>query len=355
MSFTPSPLRFGIIGLGMIAEFHAQALAQVQGAQLTAVATRDAAKGQAFAARHGVAFAGTSVEDLVRRDDVDAICITTSAGAHLEPARVAAQAGKHLVVEKPLEINLERTDALLEAAESAGVQVGAIFQSRFGDGARTVKRALHTRRLGRMVLASAAVKWHRNADYYRGTRGQLRVDGGGALLNQAIHAVDLLQWFAGLPTEVFCWTTRRVHTQIETEDTAVGTLRFADGAFGSIEASTAIWPGWQRRIELCGESGSIALEDDRITRWDFRDAQPEDEGIRVGGAAAALGSGASAPNAISVLGHQRQLQDFVNAVREGRPVELGGREARKAVALVCAMYASAKSGRAESVSAGQSS
>ena len=329
----------------MIADFHAQALAQVDGARLVAVATRNAEKGRAFASRHGVLYAGGSIEDLIARPDIQVVCITTSAGAHLEPALAAVRAGKHLVVEKPLEITVERTDALLAAAQAAGVRVAAIFQSRFGDGARMVKGAVAAGRLGRLVLASAAVKWHRTAEYYSGTRGRQSVDGGGALLNQAIHAVDLLQWLAGMPEEVFCWSTRRVHLGIETEDTASATLRFPQGALGTIEATTAAWPGWQRRIELCGEHGSIALEDDHITRWDFRSPQPEDEAIRRAGDSAALGSGASAPQAISVTGHQRQLQDFVDALRTGGPPVVDGAEARKAVALVCALYASAAGGK----------
>lgn len=344
-SSTPPPLGFGIVGLGMIADFHARAIAEVSGARLVAVATRDAAKGRAFAERHGVAFAGPGIEDLVRRPDVDVVCVTTSAGAHLEPSLAAIRAGKHLVVEKPLEITVERVDALLDAADAAGVQVAAIFQGRFGTGARTVKAALDAGRFGRLVLATAAVKWHRTAQYYTGTRGTLDVDGGGALMAQAIHALDLLQWYAGLPEEVFSWSTRRVHLGIESEDTAVAALRFPGGALGTVEASTAVWPGWQRRIELCGERGSVALEDDHIARWDFDHPLPGDEEIRAARDQAALGSGASAPNAISTVGHQRQIQDLVDAIRQGRPPTIPGREGRKAVQLVRAFYESARTGR----------
>ena len=199
-------------------------------------------------------------------------------------------------------------------------------------------------RFGRLVLASATVKWHRTAQYYSGTRGSLALDGGGALINQAIHAVDLLQWFAGMPSEVFCWSTRRVHTGIEAEDTVTAALKYPGGALGSIEATTAAWPGWQRRLELCGENGSALLEDDRVARWDFRDAQPGDDAIRAANDGAALGSGASSPTAISIVGHQRQLQDLVDALRAGRRPALVGEDGRKAVALVQALYASAERG-----------
>jgi predicted dehydrogenase len=243
-----------------------------------------------------------------------------------------------------MEITTERADELIHAADAAGVRVAPIFQARFGTGARTVKAAIEAGRFGRLVLASAAVKWHRGANYYSGWKGTLALDGGGALINQAIHAVDLLQWFAGMPSEVFCFKARRVHTSIEAEDTASATLRFASGALGTIEASTALWPGWQRRLEICGEHGSVALEDDQIARWDFREPQPGDDVIRAGKNGGDLGSGASAPNAINFVGHQRQLQDFVDALRAGRAPALDGVEGRKAVALIRALYASAENG-----------
>ncbi|HVU22566.1 MAG TPA: Gfo/Idh/MocA family oxidoreductase [Opitutus sp.] len=342
----PPPLGFGIFGLGMVADFHAQAIAHACGARLAAVASRNAEKARAFAARHGAAFAGTTAEELVARPDVAVVCITTPASAHLAPALAAIRAGKHLVVEKPLEITVERTDEMLRAADAAGVKIAAIFQGRFGDGARTVKAAIDAGRFGRLVLATADVKWHRTAQYYTGTRGTWSVDGGGAFMAQAIHSIDLLQWYAGMPEEAWCRATRRVHTGIEAEDTAVAALKFPDGALGAITATTAAWPGWQRRIEICGEHGSAALEDDHITRWEFREVRPEDAAIRAAKDTAALGTGASAPNAISFVGHQRQIEDLVEALRDGREPACDGHEGRKAVALVRALYESAESGKA---------
>lgn len=338
-----APLGFGLIGAGTIAGFHAQAITQLTGARLVGVASRSLENARKVAGQHGV-FVTTDAGALLARPDLHVICVTTPSGAHLEPALAAIRAGKHVVVEKPLETTTARTDQILDAAEQAGVRVVPIFQGRFGDGARTVKTALDAGRLGRLVLASAYVKWHRTAQYYTGYRGSLVLDGGGAVINQAIHALDLLQWFAGLPAEVFAWQTRRVHTGIEAEDTACAALKFRDGALGAFEASTALWPGWSRRIELCGEHGSISLEDDRIARWEFRAVRPEDDAIRAGGAANALGSGASDPKAINTEGHRRQLQDLVDALRDNRPPALDGREGRKAVAFVNAIYASAKSG-----------
>ena len=339
-----TPLGFGIIGLGMIADFHAQAIGQLNGARLVGVATRNADKAAAFAAKHRVPFHTTDLAALVARPDIDVVCITTPSAAHLAPALAAIRAGKHVVIEKPIEINPARTDEILHAAETAGVRLAPIFQGRFGDGARAVKAALAAGRLGRLVLASNYVKWHRTAQYYTPPRGLLANDGGGAVINQAIHGLDLLQWFAGMPAEVFAWTTRRVHTGIEVEDTACAALKFAGGALGAFEASTALWPGWSRRHELCGEHGSIVLEDDRIVRWEFREPHAGDDAIRAAGQASNLGSGASNPSGIGTEGHRRQLQDFVDAIHANRPPALDGREGRKAVAFVDAIYQSAKLG-----------
>ncbi len=328
----------------MIAEFHAQAIAQIAGAKLLGVATRNADKAKAFASKHQIPFATTSIAELVARPDIQIICITTPSAAHLEASLAAIRAGKHVVIEKPIEVDTARTDQIIAAAEAAKVRIAPIFQGRFGDGARTVKAAIDAGRLGRLVLASNYVKWHRTAQYYTPPRGLLGNDGGGAVINQAIHGLDLLLWFAGLPAEVFAWQTKRVHTGIEVEDTACAALKFPDGALGAFEATTAAWPGWSRRHELCGEYGSIVLEDDRIVRWEFRRALPEDDAIRAAGQTNTLGSGAANPASISIEGHRRQLQDFVDAIRENRPHALDGREGRKAVAFVNAIYSSAKSG-----------
>lgn len=341
-----APLGFGIIGLGLIADFHAQAIAAAAGAQLVAICGRSAEKSRAFAAKHGVRFATTDLAEFLARPDLDVVCIATPSGAHLEPTLAAARAGKHIIIEKPIEITLARMDELLAGVAAAGVMLMPIFQARFGNGARTVKAAVAAGRLGRLTLASAYVKWQRSPAYYADSwHGTFALDGGGALLNQAIHAIDLLQWFAGMPTDVFSWNTRRVHTGIEVEDTAVASLRFTDGALGTIEATTAAFPGWARRIEICGENGSITLEDDRILRWDFRTSLPEDAAIIAAQPDDSMRSGAGSPGAMSHHGHLRQVENFVAAVRTGSPLAVDGPEARKAVALILALYASAKSGR----------
>ena len=336
-------LGFGFIGAGAIANFHARAVAASTGGALIGVASRNLATAQTFAGQHGLAFATDSVGELLKQPGVDAVCITTPSALHLEPALAAIRAGKHLMIEKPLDSTVEGTDHILREAAKAGVRVGSIFQARFGDAARQLKAAIDAGRFGRMVLASCYVKWNRTKDYYTGWKGRLAEDGGGAVINQAIHGVDLLQWFAGMPVEVFAWTTQRVH-RIQSEDTAVAALKFGSGAFGTIEASTALWPGFSRRLEICGENGSAVMEDDDITRWEFRASRPEDEKIRAARETSAKGSGAANPMAINFEGHLRQIQDFIDGIREKRPFFIEGLEARKAVALVRAIYDSAASG-----------
>jgi len=343
-------LGFGIIGCGVIADFHAQAIANLNGARLVGMADVVPEAVKRLTEKHKPDFSTTDIAELVARPDIDIVCVTTPSGAHLEPALTAIRSGKHVVVEKPIEITLERVDQLLQAADAAKVKVAAIFQSRFGTGARTVKAALEAGRFGKLVLCSAYVKWHRAADYYRGWKGTLKLDGGGAVMNQGVHAVDLLQWFAGMPEEVFAWKTRRVHTGIEAEDTAAATLRFAGGALGSIEATTAAFPGFNKRIEICGSGGSVILEDDRILAWEFRETLPEDEAIKAASQGVDMGSGASVPDKINFHGHQLQLQDLVDAVHEDRRPAVEGREARNAVALIRAIYDSAESGRPVKVS-----
>jgi UDP-N-acetyl-2-amino-2-deoxyglucuronate dehydrogenase len=335
---------FAFIGAGAIAKFHARAVAAANGGALIGVASRRLGSAQAFAHEHGMAHATDDVEELLKLPGLDAVCITTPSALHLEPALAAIRARKHVMIEKPLDSTVEGTDHILDAAAKAGVRVGSIFQARFGDAARQLKAAIDAGRFGRMVLASCTVKWNRTAEYYTGWKGRLAEDGGGVIMNQAIHGVDLLQWFAGMPVEVFAWATQRVHA-IESEDTCVAALKFADGALGVIEGTTATWPGWSRRLEICGEHGSAVMEDDDITRWDFRVEQPQDAQIRAMRESAAMGSGAAAPMNIKIEGHLRQIQDFIDGIRENRPFFIEGAEARKAVALVRAIYDSAECGQ----------
>lgn len=333
----------------MIASVHAQAIAALDSTRLIGVVSRSAERGADFNAKHGGSRVAATVEELVADPTVDVVCITTPSGAHLEPALAAIAAGKHVVIEKPVEITTDRVDQILHAADQAGVKIAPIFQQRFSEGAQALKAAVEAGRFGQITSAGCYVKWFRDETYYTGSnwKGTRQYDGGGAVMNQGIHGVDLLQWLAGMPEAVSAFTTRRVHRSIEVEDTAVASLRFAGGALGTIEATTAAWPGWAMRIELCGELGSARLEDGVITDWSFRDERPEDQAILAG--EAALGSGASNPGGISIEGHRRQIADLVGAIQGDRPLEIAGPDARNAVAIINALYASAANGRPEPV------
>lgn len=338
---------FGLVGTGVIANNHAlaiKALSAKHNLQLVGVLGRTEAKAREFARKYDLPLATSDASAFFARPDIQVACILTPSGAHLEPALQAIRAGKHLLVEKPLEINLERVDAMLQAAEAAQVNIECIFQARFTEGARLLKSALEAGRFGRLCLCSAYIKWHRGAQYYSGWKGSLALDGGGAVINQSIHAIDLLQWLAGMPAEIFAWKTRRVHLGIEAEDTACAALRFPDGALGAIEATTAAYPGWERRIEICGELGSVALEDEKVVRWEFRDKRPEDDEILAQAAQKTAATGAGASNIIGFEGHQRQIEQMVIALRDGTPMPIGGDQARNPVALVRALYESAERG-----------
>ena len=347
MSGLAGTIGFGLVGTGVIAHNHAQAIQALAGQydlKLVGVLGRSDAKAREFAEKYAIPVASVDPASFFSRSDIHVACILTPSGLHLEPAFQAIRAGKHLLVEKPLEINVERVDAMLGAADAAGVCVECIFQARFTEGARALKNAIEAGRFGRLCLCSAYIKWHRGAPYYTGWKGTLDIDGGGAVINQSIHAIDLLQWLVGMPAEIFAWKTRRVHTGIEAEDTACATLRFADGAMGSIEATTAAWPGWERRIEICGEFGSVALEDEKVVRWDFREARAEDAEILAQATRNTTRTGAGASNIIGFEGHRLQIEQMVIALRQGAPMPIGGRAARNAVALVRALYESAERG-----------
>ena len=339
--------RFGIIGLGMIAHFHAKAIQAMRGARLVAVASRSQAKAKEFAAQYGIEGLG-SYRALIERDDIDIVTICTPSGAHLEPTVLAAEHGKHILCEKPLEVTLPRLDRMIEVCRRRRVSLGGIFPSRTSEVYRRIKQAVEAGRLGRIVLGSAYVKWWRTQAYYDSAawRGTRKLDGGGCLMNQGIHTIDLLQWFMGPAAEVHAFAARRAHTRIEVEDVAVAAIRFKNGALGVIEGATSAWPGHAKRIELCGDQGGVATREDDLATWTFaRPAKGDAALLRRLGARDTGKGGAADPKAISFVGHQRQFEDFVAALRAGRAPMVDGREGRKAVELILAIYRSANTRR----------
>jgi predicted dehydrogenase len=337
-----------IVGCGMIARFHARALADVPGARLLALVSRNPTNARQLADSLGIACdTYTELPPVLARRDIHIVIVTTPSGAHLEPAVAAAQAGKHVVVEKPLEITPERCDRIIDACRRNGVLLATIFPSRFGDANQALKAAVAAGRFGRLTLGETACKWWRPQSYYDegGWKGTQALDGGGALMNQAIHNVDLLYWLMGPVTHISGFTALLAHEGIEVEDTAVACLRFASGALGVIQATTSVHPGYPKTIAIHGDRGSAIIEQDDVLRWDLPEA-PDDQALkeRFRQKSGASG-GASNPAAISHVGHTRQLTDFVRAIETGSKPLVDGQEGRRAVEIVRAIYQSAATGR----------
>jgi predicted dehydrogenase len=324
---------FGIVGTGVIAAMHAAAVAALPRARLAAVTDVADGAAAAFAAARGCA-AEPGLDQLLARPDVDVVCVCVPSGLHAEIGVRAAQAGKHLVVEKPIDVTLAAADRLIEAARAAGVALTVISQHRFDPGLIELKRLLSDGALGRLVLAEASTKWYRTQAYYDSAawRGTWAMD-GGSLMNQGIHYVDLLRWCMGPVTEVTAVCATQAH-QVEVEDTALAIVRFASGAVGTILSSTAAYPGFPQRLEITGTDGTVIVEDGRIVR-------------RAGaGAVGAVGGvgGAADPAAIEVASHAAQIADLLAAVEEGRAPAVDGQAGRDALEIVRAVYESARTG-----------
>jgi len=348
-----APIGFAVVGCGMIARFHVAALAEIPDARVAGVVSRKADTGTQFVAELELDCpVFTTVEEAVRAPGVDAVIVTTPSGVHKESALIAAAAGKHVVVEKPLEITGERCQDIVDACDRAGVKLCTIFPSRFGDANLALKAAITAGKFGRLTLGETSCKWWRSQAYYDegGWKGTQTLDGGGALMNQAIHNVDLLLWMMGDVTQVSGFTATLAHERIEVEDTAVAVLRFASGALGVIQATTSIHPGYPKRIAIHGNAGSAEIEQDDVVRWDFTPETDEDLETkkqigRAGGVNPRLSGGAADPKAIGHEGHRRQLADFVHAIRTNTTPRVDGREGRKAVDVIRAIYESNATGR----------
>ena len=279
---------------------------------------------------------------------VNAVSICTPSGVHLDPAVAAAEAGKHVIVEKPLEITTERCDKIIEACDQAGVRLTVTFQSRFHESSKLMKKAVESERFGKITMGDAYVKWYRSQEYYDSGawRGTWALDGGGALMNQAIHSVDLLVWLMGPVEEISAMMATMTHERIEVEDVAVANLKFASGALGVIEATTTSYPGALKRIEISGNKGSAVLEEEDIKDWQFADETAQDETIRSEMAGKTeSGGGASDPSAISHHGHTMVFEEFISSIIEDRPSQIDGNEGRRSVEVIEAIYQSARTGQ----------
>jgi predicted dehydrogenase len=329
-------IHIGLIGGGNISETHARACRAIAGVEVSAVFGTNSEKIARLCREYG----GTpfnKFEDFLSHRPMDLIIIGSPSGLHAEHGIAAARRGLHVLTEKPIEIAAERADALIAATEESGVKLGVLFQDRTKPQIRELKGWLDRGLLGRILLADARVKWYRPPEYYADSRwrGTLALDGGGALINQGIHTIDLLLWLLGDVVRVQARTSTLLH-KIEAEDTAVATLEFASGALGVFHATTAAFPGYPRRVEISGSEGTVILEHDRIISAKIRNASdlaasliesPTDENESATSAAVS-----------DFRGHQALVTDFLEAIRQNRAPLCDGREGRRSIALVESIY-----------------
>jgi UDP-N-acetyl-2-amino-2-deoxyglucuronate dehydrogenase len=334
----------GIIGGGNISETHARAAREIPGVEIAAWYGHNLDRTRRLSALYG----GTLFETLpafLEHRPMDLVLIGSPSGMHAEQGVAAARQGLHLLVEKPLDITTQRIDSLVSECEQAGVKLGVFFQDRVAPDIRKLKELLDLGQAGRPILVSGSVKWYRPPEYYSDSRwrGTWALDGGGALMNQGVHTVDLLLWLMGDVTRVSAKVITASH-KIEVEDTVVAMIEFASGAVGVLQVATSAYPGYQRRVEVTGSEGTIILEHDRIVAADLR--TPVNELSKP--SELNTNSSATSPTVSDVSGHRRILEDFLKAIEtNGQPV-CDGREGRRSVELVQAIYESSRT--AQSVS-----
>jgi UDP-N-acetyl-2-amino-2-deoxyglucuronate dehydrogenase len=335
----PDPMRFAIVGAGVIGQSHAKALDTLEGSELVAVADVVPGMAEALAAPRGA----DAVDDLAKvlaRDDVDAVSICVPSGLHADIAVAALEAGKHVLIEKPIDVTLAAADRIIEAERRSGRVATVISQRRFQPSFAFLRKEIQAGRLGRLTSGIAESPFWRSQSYYDsgGWRGTWKLDGGGALMNQGIHVLDLLVWMLGEPVEVSAYAATLAHERIEVEDTVAGTILFASGAIGTITATTAASPGRTVRLTVNGDAGSAIVDADRLEYLHTSDRET--------GAAANQSSLIAELQHPTDPGHAAQYEDFVAAVQDGRPPAVTTTDGRRALAVIVAIYESARKGGA---------
>ena len=329
-------LGFGIIGCGMIANWHSAAIDAIKEAELKAVFDANPASAERFAAEKGVDFV-SNLDEFLAREDIDVVCICTPSGLHAELGIKVANAKKHIILEKPMAITSRGLDELIKAVEENGVKAAVISQLRFTPAIMKVKKAIDEGKLGKLLIANINMKFYRSPEYFASSpwRGTIALDGGGALMNQGIHGVDMLTYLAGPVRSVYGLCKTLVH-KVEVEDAAKVLVEFENGAIGCIEGTTCVVPGYPRELELCGEKGCIVLKEDRIKRWDI-----EGEESHIDKAKSRHNS-FNDPTAFSPEHHITQFRDLIDAIREDRKPLVDVYEGRRAVDIILAAYRSSK-------------
>jgi predicted dehydrogenase len=334
-------LRFGIVGCGVISSHHADAILTVDGAEITAVSDVSEERAASFAEKYGIKKYYTDYRKLVKDNEVDAVSICTPSGLHSEQVIFAANAGKNIFCEKPIGITREQLDGIVSAVRKNGVKLGCAFQMRTHPDSIAVKEAFDSGKFGRLILADVYMKYYRSQAYYSSAswRGTWALDGGGALMNQCIHGIDLLLWIAGDVESVFARAAAQSRN-IEVEDTAVAVLKYKNGAFGVLEGTTSVYPGQDTRLELHGENGTIIFGDEKIHEWKIEgrdDEKPPEINVEY--------SVKDDPTALPQMSHLVLIQDFVEALRDNREPMVPPEDGRKAIDLILAIYESARTGK----------
>lgn len=348
-------VRCGVVGLGAIGPLHLAAIENIGNAEVAAVCDTVRERADGYAEMYGCkAYYG--IGEMLRDGGLDLVHICVPSGNHAETGIAAARSGRHVLVEKPIDVTLEAADRLIAECDKAGVLLSCISQHRFDDAMLEARDALDRGLFGTLAFGGSHTKWYRSQEYYDSGdwRGTWELDGGGALMNQSVHYVDMLQYMMGEVDEVSAYCATRAHARIEVEDVAAAALRFKNGAVGLLEGNTAAYPGYCTRLDIYGSDGGIVIENDKIRERKFR-AEGVDGGGFYGstssagdGAADKSKSGASSAE-IATSSHQRQIQDVVDAILTGRPPKVTGRDARHPLAVILAVYESARTGKAVKV------
>ncbi len=331
---------FAMIGSGVVADYHIGAVQDTEGAELVAVYSRSETRARTTGEAHGVPWF-TDYEAILRLPEVDVVCICTPSGVRIPIVTDAAAAGKHLIVEKPLDVSIQNMDRIIRAAGDARVKLMGVFQLRYGEAVNRVRAAVQSGGLGRMVLGDAYIKWFRPQAYYDADdwRGSWAMEGGGALMTQGSHTVDLLQWIMGPVKRVYARMGTLIH-DIEVEDTVVATLEYENGAFGVVEASSAAYPGLPARMEFSGDRGTVVVEADQITKWDVEGESVEETAADTTDVARA----ASDSTTFGTEGHKAQIAEMVRILNEGGDPTIDGPESKRAIEIILAIYESARTG-----------
>lgn len=339
-----SKIKFGIIGTGNVADIHARVIKEIENAELAAVADSNTEKGRSFADKYGCNFF-ESYNEMFLKEDVSVVSICTPATTHANIALDAVDSGKHVIIEKPIDVDLAAIDRLIHAAERKGVKICTIFQHRFDDAVIKAKKAVDEGRLGRLYFGACHTKWYRDQKYYRSGfgRGTWAFDGGGALMNQSIHYIDLLLYLLGDASEVYGSCGVYTHTDIEVEDLGVATVKFKNGGVGIIEGTTAAYPGLYAKLDIYGEKGTLSIQDDALVWYNVMDMKPEEEAYMLRKREQKVG--ASDPLAFPVDSHKRQYLNMLDAIENVTEPLVNGKEGRKSVELVLSIYKSWKTGQ----------